>query len=206
MDRTSSSRLSTESGSESACSCHTTSRLSQNERIQEAIGILKHGRLSFLTALIKILDPSEESFSAYRAQLYASTKDQPTGKLAKLLDRIWDDPRGRSQLVSWMDPHATNQVTRRVSSEMDDIKGALQGRISSITPDALINWDMASTITETIAKHAPVLTEILHAAAQTKRANRENTTKDCSTVRLSRLASNLFSYLYIDFASRHVMQ
>ena len=34
-----------------------TSRLSQQERFQEAIDILKRGRLSLLTALIKVLHP-----------------------------------------------------------------------------------------------------------------------------------------------------
>lgn len=74
-----------------------------------------------------------------------------------------------------------NQVTRRLSNDIED---TLQGRISSITPDALTDWDMALTTTTTMAERAPVLIKIHHAAAHTKHANRENTPKDCSAVRL----------------------
>ena len=158
-----------------------TSRLSPNERIQRAINILQEGQLSFLTALIKVLDPSEKDFSAYRGGFYVCTKDQPTGKLAKLLDKIWSDSRGRSQILAWMEPQMLSHVTQRVSDEMDGVKDSLRGKISAITRDALINWDMTS-IAEVIIQHAPLVTEILHSGAQTDRANRVNTQKDYSTV------------------------
>ncbi|KAF8128942.1 hypothetical protein EV363DRAFT_1169773, partial [Boletus edulis] len=44
---------------------------------------LQRGQLSLLTALIKVLDPSEKVFATHREQFYACTKDQPTGKVAK---------------------------------------------------------------------------------------------------------------------------
>ena len=154
MSRTLSSRLCSESSSNPACSCHMTSRLSPNERIQRAIDILQEGRLSLLTALIKVLDPS---FSAYHGGFYACTKDRPTGKLANLLDKIWSNSQGRSQILAWMELQMLSLVMQRVSDEMDGVKNSLQGKISSITRNALINWDMTS-ITEAIAQHAPLLT------------------------------------------------
>jgi hypothetical protein len=56
-------------------------------------------------------------------------------------------------------------------------------KVSCITPDALIAWNMKSAISEPITQHAPILTEILRVAAQTERANRLNTLKDYSIVR-----------------------
>ena len=125
MSCTSSSRSCSESSSNPACSCHTTSRLSPNERIQRAIDILQEGRLSLLTALIKVLDPSEKDFSAYHGGFYVCTKDRPTGKLANLLDKIWSDSRGRSQILAWMEPQMLSLVMQRVSNEMDRVKNSL---------------------------------------------------------------------------------
>ena len=98
-----SSRSSGESSLNSTCNCHATSRLSANERIQQAIDILQLSRLSLLTALIKVLDPSEKDFSVNHARFYACPKDQLTGKLGKLFDQIWGDSQGQSQLHAWME-------------------------------------------------------------------------------------------------------
>ena len=68
-------------------------------------------------------------------------------------------------------------VMQRVSNKMDRVKNSLRGKISSITQNTLIDWDMAS-ITEAIAQHALLLTGILHSEAQTDRANRVNTQKE----------------------------
>ena len=57
-------------------------------------------------------------------------------------------------------------------------------RVSShgIMPNFLKKWGITLTIGEVIAECVPILSEILHSAAQTERVNRENTTKDCTTV------------------------
>ena len=41
-------------------------RVLQNDRIQRTIDILQDGQLLLLTALIKVLDPSEKNFAMYR--------------------------------------------------------------------------------------------------------------------------------------------
>ena len=173
-----SSQLSSESSSNPTS---MTSRLSQNEWIQQAIDILQEGWLSLLAALIKVLDLLEKDFSAYRGGFYACMRDQPTRKLAKLLDKIWSDSWGHSQILTWVEPHMLSHVTQRVSDKMDGIKDSLWGKISSITWDMLINWDM-TLIIEAITQHVPLLMEILHGGAQTGCANRVNTQKDYSTV------------------------
>ncbi|KAF8429906.1 hypothetical protein L210DRAFT_3078967 [Boletus edulis BED1] len=80
-----------------------------------------------------------------------------------------------------MDPRSIARVTRKVSDEMDDIKDILRVKITDITPDLLANWDITSTIGKVILERAPVLTQVLHSAAQTERGSRENTTKDRTT-------------------------
>ncbi|KAH0827440.1 hypothetical protein J3R83DRAFT_4126 [Lanmaoa asiatica] len=163
--------------------CNSPSlRMSSNEYIQRAMDILQQGRLSLLTALIKVLDPLEKDFAVYRNKVYACPKGQPTGKLGKLLDTIHDDPRGRSQLLSWMEPHGIKQLTKKVHDEMDTVKECLRLKITSITPELLATWDITSAVGETIRQHAPMLREVLYSAAQTERATRENTSKDCHIV------------------------
>ena len=133
-------------------------------------------------ALIKILDPSEKNLIMYRDRFYASLKNQPNGKLGKLLDAIYEDPQGHFQLLSWMDPHINTRVMQKVSNKMDGIKDDLRMRVASIAPNFLENWDITLTIDGVIAERALILSEILRSAAQIEWANRENTTKDCTTV------------------------
>jgi len=167
--------------------------VSQNDRIQRTIDILQDGRLLLLTALIKVLDPSEKNFAMHRDRFYACPKDQPNGKVGRLLDKIYEDPRGHAQLLSWLDLHITTRVTQKVSDEMDDIKDNLRAHIAHIMPDFLENWDITLAIGGAITKHAPILSEILRSAAQTERAKRENTTKDCTIVGIISIHL-LFSY------------
>ena len=76
---------------------------------------------------------------------------------------------------------------------MDDIKDNLRAHIAHIMPDFLENWDITLAIGGAITKHAPILSEILRSAAQTERAKRENTTKDCTIVGIISIHL-LFSY------------
>ncbi|KAF8138687.1 hypothetical protein EV363DRAFT_1521732 [Boletus edulis] len=104
-------------------------------------------------------------------QFYACTKDQPTGKRAKLLDRINEDPRGRTQLFTWMDLRTIAWVTWKVFDEMDDIKDILRVKITDIIPDFLVNWDITSTIGEAILECAQVLTQVLCSAVLHKQSS-----------------------------------
>ncbi|KAI9566327.1 hypothetical protein HD554DRAFT_2329757 [Boletus coccyginus] len=81
---------------------------------QRAVDILQQGQSSLLTALNTVLDPSERDLALYRDRVYAPPKDQPTGKLGRLLDIIHGDSRGRLQLLSWTEPHAISN--RRIRS------------------------------------------------------------------------------------------
>ena len=92
-----------------------------NEHIQRAIHVLQLGRLLLFAALLKVLDSTQKDFATHCDHIYACTKDQPHGKLALLLDCQYEDPRGKAQLLAWMEPHAFQSVARKVYDEMDNI-------------------------------------------------------------------------------------
>ncbi|KIJ06388.1 hypothetical protein PAXINDRAFT_47855, partial [Paxillus involutus ATCC 200175] len=77
---------------------------------------------------------------------------------------------------------AVDVVSSKVYDEMDDVKDALRGTISSITPEFLMTWDINSTMDRIVNKSAPTLHRLLESASQTDRARRENTKKTSTTV------------------------
>jgi hypothetical protein len=153
-----------------------------NERIQRAIHVLQLDRLSLFAALLKVLDPAQKDFATHRDRIYACTKDQPHGKLALLLDCLYEDPRGKAQLLAWMEPHAFRTVARKVYTEMDDIKRALHGTIDTVSPEFLLTWDINTIVQKVVEDRAPVLAEILESASQSDRASRKKKRKDIRTV------------------------
>ncbi|KAG0695430.1 hypothetical protein DFH29DRAFT_880042 [Suillus ampliporus] len=76
------------------------SRMSTHERISSALKILRDGRISILDLLVKIMDPSQMLYSTYRDRMYmpsATEKQSGNGRLEKVLDFLWDDPRSHSK-------------------------------------------------------------------------------------------------------------
>ncbi|KAN0082660.1 hypothetical protein V8E55_008455 [Tylopilus felleus] len=132
-------------------------------------------------SLHKVLDPAQKEFATHRDRIYTCTKDQPLGKLALLLDCLYEDPRGKARILAWMEPRALQSIARKVYNEMDDVKHILSGTINTILPEFLLTWDINSTVGKIIEERAPVLSEILKSAAQSDRASRENNVKDVST-------------------------
>lgn len=145
-------------------------QVSVNERIKRAIQILHLSRLSLVTALITVLDPSEQDFTLHRGKIYESTK------LHQLLDYIHDDLRGSVSLLTWMEPRSIDFVLRKVYSEMDSIKDDVRLEIDSMTPEFLGSWDIGPTIGAAMADRAPTLSKLLFSACQTTHASKENTT------------------------------
>ncbi|KAN0073710.1 hypothetical protein V8E55_011964 [Tylopilus felleus] len=80
-----------------------------------------------------------------------------------------------------MEPHAIALVLDKVAKEMDEIKGALEGKICTITPESLLTWDINSVIGPLVQKSAPTLGHLLQVAAQTTRARENNKIKSCVT-------------------------
>lgn len=161
-------------------------RVSVNERIKRAMLVLHQSRLSLVTALIAVLDPSQQDFTIFRSKVYKS------GKLHRLLDTIFEDTRGSSSLLAWMEPRAIETVSQKVYNEMDNIKEDIQLKIDSITPEFLALWDVGSTIGTAMANHAPTstLSKLLPSACQTTRTCKENTVKDSKIVCIGIITSS----------------
>lgn len=157
-------------------------RLSSSERIQRALEILRVGRISLLDFLIKIFDPHEPEFASYRDRIYTLPTGTNSGKLAKLLDIIHEDKRGRRQLSNWMEPYAIDLVVKKVYDEMDAVKIALRGTVDSITPEFLRNWNFISSMDNITDQLCPTLYRILQVASQTEYAQENNKIKSGHTV------------------------
>ncbi|KIJ57431.1 hypothetical protein HYDPIDRAFT_171701, partial [Hydnomerulius pinastri MD-312] len=158
-------------------------RVPANERIRNALAILRKGKISLLDFLAKVLDPSEKDYASYRDRMYTPPKDGAPRKLDRVFDLILSDPRGGPLLTHWMGPHAIKMVSRKIYDEMDDVKDELRGTIDTITSAFLLQWDINSTVTDVMDNNAPILNEVLECAAQTDRARKENTLKTCNTAR-----------------------
>ena len=146
--------------------------------------VLHQSRLSLVTALIAVLDPSQQDFTIFRSKVYKS------GKLHQLLDTIFKDARGSSSLLAWMEPCAIETVSQKVYNEMDNIKENVRLKIDSITPEFLASWDVGSTIGAAMANHAPTLSKLLLSACQTTRACKKNTVKDSKIVCIDIITSS----------------
>ncbi|KIJ05902.1 hypothetical protein PAXINDRAFT_20870 [Paxillus involutus ATCC 200175] len=152
-------------------------RYSRHERIQQALHVIRSGRISFLDFILAILDPSEPDFLTYRTRFLADS----SGKFAKMLDRIHENERGRVHLLRWIEPRAVELVCEKIMSEMDDVKSALAGTIKTITPESLLSWDVNTFIGSVVDQSAPTTGQVLKTAARTERARENNTIKTGET-------------------------
>lgn len=160
-------------------------RMSTHDRINSALQILRDGRISILDFLVTILDPADASYATYRDRLYVPSvkeKNSGTGRLEKVLDFLWEDPRSHGRVLEWMRPHAISSICNTVYREMDNIKRSFHATLESVTPELLLSFDVETTIASVAREKAPVLYQIIASAAQTERAKANNKVKDCSIV------------------------
>ncbi|KAF8834574.1 hypothetical protein BDN67DRAFT_985220 [Paxillus ammoniavirescens] len=98
-----------------------------------------------------------------------------------MLNCIFESDRSCANLLHWMEPHAIELVSDKIISEMDDVKSALTGTISLITPETLLAWDINMFIGTLVKETAPITSHMLKTAVQTKHAKQQNKIKSCST-------------------------
>lgn len=158
----------------------TTSRYTRDERLKAALKILRDGRISVLDFILDVLRSNDPEFKTYQARFF----ENQSGKLAELLDCIFEDKRGQPIFLSWMEPRLIELVSDKVSMEMDDIKVALAWTIKNTTPESLLAWDVDAVISPLVDSTAPIPGRLLRAAAETKRARENNRIKSCTTVRV----------------------
>src|SRR6267154_4593111 len=92
--------LTAEAPAENSCPSTRGSRMSTHERIGSALKILRDGRISILDLLVKIMDPSQMLYSTYRDRMYVPSGN---GRLEKVLDFLWEDPRSHARVLNLID-------------------------------------------------------------------------------------------------------
>jgi len=148
--------------------------MSHAKRINEVINILHDGRISPFDFFLELLDGTNMDFVHYRTELYK----EGNNKLAKILDAVLADTKGRRKLYQWMHPHSLDIVCNKVSEEMDTVlaKERLPS-LESITPEFIEHWHVPE-----YQENAPYLSSILSMAAETKTAKQKNKKKSPLTV------------------------
>ena len=132
-------------------------QLTHEEWLQKVLKILQDGCISLLDFVLNILDDQNSKFSIHRNRFFMN----PSRKLGQLLDRLFEDKQSNLILLSWMEPHAIVLVSDKVAKEMDEIKGALEGKICMIAPESLLTWDINLVIGPLVQKSAPTLGHLL---------------------------------------------
>ena len=140
--------------------------------------ILHDSQISILDLLLDIQQSDNPEFMKHQAGFLAN----PSGKLVKLLDHVFEDKHGRSAVMSWVEQLAVDIISDMVMKEMEDIKTSLKWTINNTTPDTLLTWDINMIIGLLVENKAPTLGCLLQAASQTKCAKGKNRIKLCTTV------------------------
>ena len=148
---------------------------SREQRIQEALSILRDGRLSPFDIVLDLLDDSKLRYWGYRNEFFK----QENENLPKILEAIYSNKEGKERMDRWMLPHALEIICAKVSDEMDEVQmfEKLPG-LHAITPEFIKTW----TVTGHKDK-APYLFQILLAAAETVLAKEKNKKKSPLAVR-----------------------
>ena len=134
--------------------------------------------MSPLDLVARLVCPWNEDSHGFRQQWYRPDIQQ----LPEVLDRIIDDPRGRSKIYAWMKPHAIKLIQDCVEEEMVKVQKHLYfPSIESITPSFISSWSKEMII-QPVIDLAPVLTGVLLCAAESKSARGKNKTKTPDTV------------------------
>ena len=149
-------------------------RISRDNRILNAVNLLKEGGISPFDMILDILDKFNPEYWSYRNKIYK----EKSMKLFSILEKITGSTAGKQKLWVWMRPHALQLVQDIVDEEMDAVnkENKISG-ISAITPEYIESWSVSSSRAQ-----APVLTDILFNAAQTARAKDHNKRKRLDAV------------------------
>ncbi|KAK6985151.1 hypothetical protein R3P38DRAFT_3230809 [Favolaschia claudopus] len=155
-------------------------------RLQAVIYILRSINLSpmdFITSVL-VHRGKDNPLAANIDGFYRGTG------LEQLLNVVMYDKRGSRKLFSWFEPHSNARLIRDIHGEMDSLSEVFLQNTQDVTPEAMMDFNFEEDITETCRDLTPKLRFILHTAAQTKRAEKENTTKDVEPLAKARSQNN----------------
>jgi hypothetical protein len=157
-------------------------RISQAQRVHNALDDLRDGRLSLLDALLMVINPTSSKFSRHQAKIY----EGGGSKLRQVLDTIMSDEAGSDILVDWMRPYAIQQVCDTVKDEMEALGKDFCTSIPEITPTYIKEWTMEKNVGIPANARAPTLLQVIRSTVET-RQSAKNKVKDCEGVSARRL-------------------
>lgn len=166
-------------------------RLSRHERIQSAIDILRAGRVSPMDFLNAIADAESDRYKMHKKYLYSKNGK---AKLRELLDNIMEDKRGKGIILEWMEPHALQQVSQRISQGMKPLGKVINTTTTQLTPKDLRDWTLADS-GKIVTEENPELMHVIRTASRSVRSEK-NTKKN--TYNVSILDDSTFKYSSIN--------
>ncbi|THU96722.1 hypothetical protein K435DRAFT_663977 [Dendrothele bispora CBS 962.96] len=127
----------------------------------KALEHLRAARLSPTKFILEILasDSSDAQLHHLRNQFFR----EDHGNVPNLLDALWSDAKGRTQVQAWMVSQevAVELVEQQISEEFENVKPTLYMKSSQISIPYIENWDVCGIID---SAPTPTFTRILRAA------------------------------------------
>jgi hypothetical protein len=125
---------------------------------------LQRLKFTVLDLLSCVIDGYGE-FEGFRNALFLP-KNQ--GALIRLLDKLYQDDKGRPILSDWMLPHSIALVQEKIHKEMEAAKPLLQMHMGKVTPAFIENWDIHRIMEPVTRDVTPTLTRIIESAGESK--------------------------------------
>ena len=114
-------------------------RYSKEERLQKVLKILRDGRISLVDFILDILDPQNDEFSTYQTRFFSNR----SGKLEKLLDRMFEDQRGRTVLFLYAVKLVSNKIAKVDGLLRPELPHTTAGHQSNVLERFFIMFEQA---------------------------------------------------------------
>lgn len=130
--------------------------------------------------------PDFIEFVSHRRKLYQD--DAHSKHLRIFLDHVWEEPKGKLVLESWMSTHAINYVAKCVDAEFETVKPYLQMYSKEVTAGYLEAWSLKEIVQPLLDHKLQVWSYILDSASETDSAHNSGSPKSvrramvCSTM------------------------
>lgn len=157
---------------------------SRQAKIQAAVEQLRKGRIVPLDFMMDLVDVDEDAYERHRVFMYDANG---SWKLKAVLDNIMKDTREKTILLDWMKPHALEQVSEIVSSELEIRSSRVRATLSNLAPSDLRSWELDRDEIATLSTDTPCLFRIIRSAV-THATTEKNKNKDTVGVSLQSTA------------------
>ncbi|KAJ3534736.1 hypothetical protein NMY22_g6793 [Coprinellus aureogranulatus] len=135
------------------------------EATWKALEVLRESKISFTTAILTVLDPSNAKFVNYRNRFFDKRNH---ANIRSVLDSVRENKHTREEFVEWMTPWATDHIATTIHEEFEASKPYLRMDNADITPEWIENWDLKAIMEPVCRDVMPTWTTMLTAATSPK--------------------------------------